>query len=107
RLGCRGGGRGRGGRDHHRPRSSRGPARTPRPRPHRWPGRRRTGATRAPALDGPRRRPEAAARGQVVVVDPPGDAQQRPLLMAYYLDTSAAVKLVVSEPDTAALTAWL
>lgn len=27
--------------------------------------------------------------------------------MAYYLDTSAAVKLVVAERDTAALTAWL
>ncbi len=27
--------------------------------------------------------------------------------MAYYLDTSAAVKLVVAEPDTAALMAWL
>jgi predicted nucleic acid-binding protein len=27
--------------------------------------------------------------------------------MAYYLDTSAAVKLVVAEPDTAALSAWL
>jgi predicted nucleic acid-binding protein len=27
--------------------------------------------------------------------------------MAYYLDTSAAVKLVVAEPDTVALTAWL
>jgi len=27
--------------------------------------------------------------------------------MPYYLDTSAAVKLVVAEPDTAALTAWL
>jgi predicted nucleic acid-binding protein len=27
--------------------------------------------------------------------------------MAFYLDTSAAVKLVVAEPDTPALTAWL
>jgi uncharacterized protein len=27
--------------------------------------------------------------------------------MAYYLDTSAAVKLVVAERETAALTAWL
>ena len=27
--------------------------------------------------------------------------------MAYYLDTSAAVKLVVAERDTAALTAWI
>ncbi len=27
--------------------------------------------------------------------------------MAYYLDTSAAVKLVVAERDTTALTAWL